>query len=201
MKFENEIFQKIWDLALPYQDKRDDKGHAEETVRFAAKLAELEGADFNVAIPAAILHDVGWSKVPKEESMLVFGKVGFEEKVKIQEKHEKSGVELAKEILAKIDYSNKLVPEILEIISQHDTRKGFISKNEGVVRDADKIGGRFTKRAFSADLERWDQTAEERIKHLKEKYLALPDFLYSSSAREIANEELEHRRREFTKEK
>jgi len=42
-----------------------------------------------------------------------------------------------------------LVPEILEIISHTDTRKGFISKNEGLVRDADKLW-RTSQRGFAA---------------------------------------------------
>ena len=36
-----EIFEKIWELALPYQDKRDDAGHAAEFHGAAAFLLTL----------------------------------------------------------------------------------------------------------------------------------------------------------------
>ena len=61
-----EIFEKIWELALPYQDKRDDSGHAATSLKYALQLVELENGDEDVIIPAIILHDVGWSQLVKE---------------------------------------------------------------------------------------------------------------------------------------
>ena len=63
------IFQRIWDLAFCYQDKRNDKGHAKIVTNYVIKLAEIEKADKNVVIPAAILHDIGWSKIPKKTAL------------------------------------------------------------------------------------------------------------------------------------
>src|SRR3972149_766627 len=130
-----EVLQRIWDLALPYQDKRDDSGHAEVSLAYAQKLVELESGDEDVVLPAIILHDVGWSQLPRDERMLIFGKdVKDEEKKRVQLWHERESVRVGGEILKQVGYPEDLSAEVLEILSQHDTRKGFISKNEGLTR-------------------------------------------------------------------
>lgn len=194
------IFENIWKLALPYQDKRNDEGHAKTVLYFVHRLVKLENADKNIVIPAAILHDIGWSQMQKEESLKIFGsKTIEEERIRIQRKHEKIGAIMAKEILEKVNYNPKLIDEILEIISQHDTRKGFISKNEGIMRDADKLW-RFSKKGFSADIKRRNNTPKEKYEKLKTK-MDFPYFFYSDNAKKIAKEELKERNRELNKEK
>jgi hypothetical protein len=134
------IFNQIWKLALPYQDKRDDTGHAEVTTKFAWKLVESEKGDEDVIIPAIMLHDIGYSQLTKERRLQVFDKnLSKEERLKVQMEHQNESVKLARIILGQVNYPPKLTEEILEIISQHDSREGFISKNEGLVRDADKL--------------------------------------------------------------
>lgn len=191
-----EVFESIWKLTLPYQDKRYDEGHAETVLLYAINLAKLEGADENIVIPAAILHDIGWSQIPKEESLKIFSdKISEEERIKIQRKHEEAGTKLAKQILEKVNYNTGAINEILEIISRHDTRKGFISKNEGIVRDADKLW-RFSKKGFWADIKRRNNTPKEEYDKLKAK-IDSQNFFYSDSAKKMAKEELEKRRSEF----
>ena len=92
----NDKFRIIWEMALPYQDKRDDKGHAEVTTQYARLLVELEGGDKDIIIPAMILHDIGWSTVPREEWMVIFNPDATQdEKTAIQLKHQSAGVKLA----------------------------------------------------------------------------------------------------------
>ncbi len=191
-----EIFERLWKLALPYQDKRDDIGHAETVLSFAERLIKLEKADEDIVIPAAILHDIGWSRIPKAESLKIFdSKISGDERIRIQKKHEESGTDIAKQILEKANYNKKLTNEILEIISRHDTGKGFLSKNEGIVRDADKLY-RFSKIGFLADIKRRGNAPKEEYDRLKDKIYS-PDFFYSESAKKIAGEELEKSMREF----
>ena len=66
------IHTEIWDTALPYQDKRDDAGHAFITLEFAKQLVDLEHGDQDVVLPAIILHDTGWSQLSREEWQVVF---------------------------------------------------------------------------------------------------------------------------------
>ena len=188
-----DIFGKIWELALPYQDKRNDFGHAEITTQFAVRLLETEKGDEKVVLPAIIMHDIGWSQVSEKERMSIFdSKITPEEESRVRKKHEEEGVKLARQILEKIHYPTEFVEEILDIISEHDTRKGFASANDGLVRDADKLW-RFSKTGFEADMKRFGFSFEELYKRAI-KQIELPNFLYSKSAKRIAYEELEMRK-------
>jgi HD superfamily phosphodiesterase len=184
-----DIFNQIWELALPYQDKRDDPGHAEITLKYAGKLVELENGNESVIIPAIILHDTGYSQLVKERRLLVFNQDACkEDRRTVQLEHQNEGVKLARGILGKVNYPEELVYEILEIISQHDTREGFISKNEGLVRDADKLW-RTSKEGFAASEARRkpDNTTydESRWKKIEED-INKPGYFFSDKARQMA---------------
>lgn len=190
-----EIFETIRNAAEPYQDKRDDDGHARITLKYARELVELEGGNEDIVIPAIILHDIGYSQIPRERRMKIFDKdASKEEREAVRNEHQAESVKLGEQILKQLNYPDEMIPEILEIVSQHDTRKGFISKNEGLVRDADKLW-RFSAEGFGADKTRNNAQNEERFKRL-EKDLEDPDYIYSQSAKEIAARELDQRRKE-----
>ncbi len=90
------IFQKIWDLAENYQDKRDDEGHAKTVLKYAIKLLQIIPADDKIVIPAAILHDIGWSQLSKVDRMKIFqDNISSEEKIRLRTIHEKEGAKLA----------------------------------------------------------------------------------------------------------
>ena len=207
------IFSQIWELALPYQDQRDDPGHAEVATHFAQLLVRYEKGDNDVIIPAIILHDVGYSQIPKERRMKIFDRKAKRiERLAVQYEHQIEGVLLARKILEKVNYPLNMVAEILEIISQHDTRKGFISKNEGLVRDADKLW-RYSKKSYEAMRKRAkgnkDMKKEKAPPETKKKPKARwkgvrasinkPDYFYSERARNIALKELKARMREAKK--
>jgi HD superfamily phosphodiesterase len=188
-----EIFNKIWQLALPYQDQRDDNGHAETSFNYARELVLREGGNEDVIIPAIILHDIGWSRLIKGRRILVFARSAREEdKLEVQLEHQNESVKLASYILKEVNYPDELVPEILEIISQHDTRKGFISENEGLVRDADKLW-RTSQRGTAAAEARMLKHEEGDWKKLEEN-MNKPDYFYSQTARQIAFADLELRK-------
>ena len=189
-----EIFEKIWETALPYQDQRDDDGHARITLKYAKELIKLEDGNEDIVIPAIILHDIGYSQIPRERRMLIFDKdAKKEDREAVRDEHQTESVILGGKILNELNYPADLIPEILEIISQHDTRKGFISREEGLVRDADKLW-RFSPEGFKADANRSKSELEERCKRL-EKDLEDPDYIYSESAKKIARLELEERKK------
>jgi hypothetical protein len=188
-----DIFNKIWDLAFPYQDKRDDSGHAEISLKFAKKLVVMENGNEEVIIPAIILHDVGWSQLEKERRLLIFDKdTSKEDKLKLQLEHQKESVRLAGDILRKVNYPEEMAKEILEIVSQHDTREGFISKNEGLVRDADKLW-RTSREGFAAGEARRkpdDKPPDESRWKKMEEDINKPGYFFSEKARQIALEDL-----------
>ena len=186
-----EIFEKIWELALPYQDKRDDAGHAETSLKYALKMVELEKVNEDVVIPAIILHDVGWSQLPEKRRMTVFDPGAREEdRREVVYEHEIEGIKLANKILRQVNYPPELTDEILDIISQHDTRKGFISKNEGIVRDADKLW-RTSIKGFSVAEARAIKHQKKRFKRMAEG-LKKKGYLHSETARQMALADLEY---------
>jgi HD superfamily phosphodiesterase len=193
------IFNQIWELALPFQDKRDDSGHAQTALKYAVMLAAQENGNEDVIIPAIILHDVGWSQLVKERRMLIFDKDASKEvKRTVQLEHQIESVKLAGDILSKVNYPPELVPDILEIISQHDTRDGFISKNEGLVRDADKLWRTSREGFAAADSRRKpdDKARDESMWKKMEEEIHKPGYFYSEWARQIAIEDYKLRREE-----
>ncbi|MFA7662970.1 MAG: HD domain-containing protein [Patescibacteria group bacterium] len=187
-------FKKIWELALPYQDKRDDDGHAKIVTEYAIKLCKLENINDFVVVPAAILHDIGWSQLTKKDWQIIFDpKKTPEAEYIVRIKHQDEGVKLAEKILLKADYPLIFLKPILEIISQHDTRKNFFSNEDAAMRDADKLW-RYSKTGFGADLRRnkfnFDFLYNKRLTQINEK-----NFLFFKSAKNIARKELFDRKK------
>lgn len=147
-KLLNSKEKKIWNAALPFLDKRDNLGHAEIVTYFAFKLLDIfPQANQNIVIPAAILHDIGWSQMTNIELKLFYitdndGK-GAElwrryEPI-LRARHQELGVDMAKTILKKENLPKEEISHICKIILGHDTRKGFYSSEDGIVRSADKL--------------------------------------------------------------
>lgn len=180
---------QIWDLALPYQDARNDPGHARVVTKYAAHLCKLESTEEDIVIPAAILHDIGWSQLSEEERMLIFNKDNPKElRLKMRYRHQEEGVKLAREILKKVNWQNEKIGEICEIISEHDTREGFISANEGAMRDADKLW-RFDNYGFLDDNKNSKVSYKRHLKAL-EDYFTNPEFFYFDTSEKIARKQL-----------
>jgi len=189
------VFQKIYNLALPYQDKRNDKGHAKVVMDFAFKILNYKDADEAIVIPAAILHDVGWSQISEKERMKLFDTKLWSKKDQIiRECHQYEGVRVAKEILEKINYNPENIKVILEIISEHDTRKNPISEEDKIVKDADKLW-MFSPEGFKADLFRRKIKPVDWIKVLQ-SVIGSKKF-FTDTAALIAKEELEKRAKEY----
>ena len=183
-------FKKIWDIALPFQDKRNDKDHASIVMKFAMKLLRSEKGDEDIVIPAAILHDIGWSQILEKERMTLFDCMPDSKKERILKiKHQKEGVRLAKKLLKEVKYDPKLTKEILEIISEHDTRKSILNMNDSILRDADKLW-MFSKKGFEADIRR----RKISVKKWNHFLLTVIDQkLNTDTAKKIAKQELEKR--------
>jgi HD superfamily phosphodiesterase len=182
----NKKFKTIWEKSLPYQDKRDDKGHALIVTNFAEEILKFEKGDENIVIPAAILHDIGWSQIPENERMSLFNVMpGSEKDIELRIKHQIEGVKLAKIILEKVNYDSEMIKEVLAIISEHDTRKDALSLNDSIVRDADKLW-MFSPEGFQADLKR----REISSKKWKDFLVNVIGKLNTETAKDIAKREL-----------
>lgn len=182
--------KEIWDLALPYQDKRKDMGHAEIVTYFAFKILEIVNADRKIAIPTAILHDTGYNVNGNEFRKIL----GTEKEKEMRLEHQVRGILIANEILNQIKYPVKSALEIMKIISNHDTRilehNGLIfnlTEEEKIMRDAD-ILWRFTKPCM---ISYNSGKPKKEIRTIFEKEF-LKENIYSQEAKKIAKIEIEN---------
>ncbi len=179
----------IWGAALPFQDKREDIGHAETVTYFALKILESIPADRRIVIPAAILHDTGWSQLSSEEIAKFYLPNWKEFEPQLRRKHQEEGVKTAREVLGVL-YKKELIPSILEIISQHDTRQGFLNTEDGVVRDADKLWI-FTAPCCELAV-RKERNFGKSIYNQLNEWLSSESFFYSPISKSIARKEFEN---------
>jgi hypothetical protein len=132
------VYEKIYEKAKPYLDTRRNDVHVSLSYDFARRLlSHYPDADEEVVLPAIVLHDVGWKRVPEEKQLNAFGpRVKDKKKQRI---HETEGVKIAKKILTRLNHDQEKILEILAIIDGHDTRLEALSLNDRLVKDADKL--------------------------------------------------------------
>ena len=183
---------------MPYQDKRDDKGHAENVTYFALKLIDYLRGNREIIIPAAILHDTGWSQMTKKELGQFYLPNWKDFEPALRKRHQEEGLKVANRLLEDIEYPEEHLWDIFEIISQHDTREGFISKEDGLVRDADKLW-RYTLPHIKLNIRNRGTNPDKLYEHVL-KRSEQPGFFYSDTAKEIARIEMAHALEEYKKE-
>ena len=181
------IFEKIWNLAKPYLNTRRNDIHTEISVDMAIRLMVKEGGDEEIVIPAIILHDVGWIKIPEDLQLKAFGPNAKDPE--LNRMHEVEGVRIAAEILQKVQYDQIKTEQILKIIDGHDSRSESLSLNDRIVKDADKLW-RYTKSGVEIDVERFGETLEEGLARLRGN---IDRWFFTATAREIASQEVRER--------
>jgi putative nucleotidyltransferase with HDIG domain len=175
-------YHKIYRLALPYYKKGrklDNVHHLVVAANVSHILKEIE-LDEEVLIAAALLHDIGYSKISQEKR-----KTHWEKQVKRD--HMKYGAEISKKILIKINFPKEKIQQVSNIILEHDNNELGLpikSKEAKVLKEAD-ILWMATERAFWLDVKRrpdlipedWLNILEKRFtkekaytKYLKTKY-------------------------------
>jgi len=181
------IFNELWQFAQVYLDTRANDVHTEISMRYAFDLIKKEGGDSDIVIPAIILHDVGWKKVPADLQLEAFGPKA--NNPELNRVHEVEGVKIAQTILEQVNYDHTRAKEILEIIDGHDSRKQALSLNDRLVKDADKLW-RFSKLGFWIDIERFEETFDEGITRLKRN---IANWFFTDTAIKMAKAEVKKR--------
>jgi len=144
-----------------------DRGHVERVVALAEYIARKEGADVDVVVKAAELHDIARG----------------------EKNHALKGAEMARKLLAEN-------PEFAEKVAHCIEAHSFSSRVKPetieamVLSDADKLdamGAVGIARAFMYSGEN-KRSLEDTLKHFEEKLLKLVNCLYIETAKEIARE-------------
>lgn len=182
--------KKLWSLALPYLKKgirKDFVVHTKGVAKAMETLLKKEGGDPSILIPAAILHDVGWSKVPVRMQKSWMNK---REKMVGEKRHLAYAPVIIEEILKKAGYDEKGIKRIIEIVLSHKFKKPK-DHNKQMLVDADNLTDSF-KEQFYSDAKIYKVVPEVnygwRIKNNK---------FYTKTAREIFEKEMKKRLKEL----
>lgn len=195
--FGSHNFVRVWQDALPYQDKRNDKGHAEIATRYVIEMLSIFNfwhASPLTVLPAIILHDIGWSQMPEDKMLIAYNPPSEEAEYTARLEHQIFALELANMILDKAGWSGigQSKGEILVIISQHDTRKGFYTLDDAIVRDADKLW-RYTQRHMDVTCKNKGWTQKSQAQELLNKLAGQiddPEFFMTPLARDLARRDI-----------
>lgn len=180
-------YGRIFDLAKPLLETRDNELHTTIAYNFARKLLQAEGGDEAVVLPAIMLHDIGWKSVPEELQLKAFGP--GKNDMTINRIHEVEGARKAREILEQVGYDPKLIDEICEIIIEHDSRAKPLSINDGIVKDSDKLW-RLSADALLVDPKRFNVPPVDHARWLGRQ---IDRWFITETAKKIAREELRQR--------
>jgi HD superfamily phosphodiesterase len=189
------VFEKIRQLALPFLNTRHNDVHTDISILLAFELLEREGGDEDIVIPAIILHDTGWKRVPADLHLKAFGPNASN--TELNRLHEVEGAKIAEDILRKLNYDADKTRDIVEIIAGHDSRTEPLSPNDMIVKDADKLW-RYYKSGFYIDIERFGESPAEGLDRLQSQIFGQ---LFTAAAKEIAAEKLTRRKNEITDER
>lgn len=187
----NEEMKKIWKLALPYLKKGIRKRfdiHTKSVIRAMEELLEKEKGDPAILLPAAILHDVGWSKVPKKFQE-TFDRTGVDEGMRL---HLKYGSEICREILKKLGYNQETRTKISQIIAAHKFSDPK-SHNKRMLIDADNLSDAF-RESFEEDCRAYKNTPQQQY-----EYRINSNHFYTPTAKKIFASEMAERKKEFLK--
>lgn len=147
--------------------------HTFRVTRLCEQIGIPEGADPDILIPAALLHDIAR---PREEETGI--------------PHEQEGARMAEEFLVTLGYPEAMREKITGAIRTHRYRSSDkpVTLEGCILSDADKLdamGAIGIARAFLTAGER-DGDIEDGMFHIEEKLLNLKDLMYTQTAAEIA---------------
>jgi len=154
-------YNLIWEKSYPLlqQGRPGDDNHALEVMNFVLDYADPNY--FDVLVPVAIMHDIGHSSILLEHFKYVTGKDKLTNGKLV---HMLVGAKIAKDILTSIEYDEKKIDEIVELISMHDA-----DQLEGV--NVKEIYNTENKKMFH-DIDCMDRYNSDRIKAMEK---SLPD--------------------------
>ncbi len=181
-------FNDVWELAVPYLKKGKRKDfliHTRYVVKAMKMLLKKEAGDPDIMIPAAMLHDTGWSNVPLELQKHLKG----EKARRALELHLEYAVPIIEEVLTKLDYDKGRIQRITEVVLSHKF-KDPKELEKRLLIDADTLSDAF-KEPFYEDCKAYNMKPKKLYEFRKK------NKFYTKSAREIFRKELGKRKKEI----
>jgi len=182
-------YEASWVAARPYMRARKNDVHIPLSYWYAERLLERHPeADADVVLLAIMFHDAGWAVIDEER---IFregfatgdGEVDLASDVRIL--HEKEGARLAAEALGAM-WDAAIVDEVVTIIDGHDSRPHALSRNDELVKDADKLW-RYSVTGLSVSCDWFSMTPGQYAARLERQ---VREALFTDAAREIGSRDL-----------
>lgn len=156
--------------------------HTEGVVKVVEMILKIGGkGNESLLIPAAILHDTGWSMVPKFLQLSEDKK----DKIKALELHIEFALAIIRKILGQAGYEKEKIKKITEIVKSHKF-KNPKEINKRILIDADAVSDAF-KKQFKSDMKSY-KVSKESLYNFRKK-----NKFYSKIAEEIFIKELNKR--------
>lgn len=163
----------IWQQAREHLNVRSNDEHTLIAYVLAQNLLEkYPRGNPDIVLPAILLHDTGWSKIPKDKILQAFGPNN--KYPELTRQHEIEGVIIAESTLQQLDFPKKQIEKITSLIDGHDTTKNARSINDSLLKDADKLW-RYTPHGVIT-IEGWFHIPTIEVLDILENFV-LPTFL------------------------
>jgi HD superfamily phosphodiesterase len=157
---------------------------------YAQRLLERHPeADPDVVLLATMFHDAGWAVIDEERIYKEGFATGDQEMdlaSDVRILHEKEGARLAAEALGGLGEDPALVEEVVAIIDGHDSRPHALSRNDELVKDADKLW-RYSVAGLSVGCDWFSMTPGQYAARLQRQ---VREALFTDAAREIGARDL-----------
>jgi HD superfamily phosphodiesterase len=185
------VIDAIYALAEPYWHTRSGEIHMPASFALAQRLLDaLPEADPLIVLPAILLHDVGYARVPVEthHAGLQDAPGGWD--ADVTRRHEVEGARLAAEILAEVGMDAARTARIVEIVDGHDSRLEALSLEDAIVKDADKLW-RYTESGVRIAHAWVGRTPAELMDYVEGK---IDVWLFTAAGRALARASLDQAR-------
>ena len=181
-------YARAWAAARPYMRARKNDVHVPLSFWYAERLLERHPeADADVVLLAIMFHDAGWAVIDEERIFREGFATGDQEvdlSSDVRILHEREGARLATEALR--DLWPYAVEEVAAIIDGHDSRPHALSRNDELVKDADKLW-RYSVTGLSVSCDWFGMTPGQYAARLERQ---VREALFTDAAREIGARDL-----------
>lgn len=165
--------QAIWEVAKKHLNVRNNDEHTLFSYLLAQKLLEnYPEGNPDIVLPAILLHDSGWSKIPKDKILHAFGPNN--KYPELTRQHELESVTIAQKELPELGFDNQQIEKIVALIDGHDTTKNARSLDDSIHKDADKLW-RYTPHG-NRIIGEWFEIEQNEVLEILENFV-LPTFL------------------------
>lgn len=155
----NQKYRNVWDEVskrLQGIGKKDYVLHSRMVTRAMEEIIRGEGGNPDLLIPAAMLHDIGWSNVPK---YLQFAKIPKDKK-EAEKQHLEKAPDVIQTILISFEYNQGLIDKIIHVVLNHKSKNPEEDKEIECIVDADNLSDTF-KESFYSDVISYSSTPQK----------------------------------------